>query len=39
MLAWDYGKLVVGFVSNRSMSVNGGTVDDTVANWAGFGGC
>jgi len=28
-----------GFVSNRSMSVNGGTVNDTVSNWAGFGGC
>ncbi len=28
-----------GFVSNRSMSVNGGTVNDTVANWTGPGGC
>ncbi len=24
-----------GYVSNRSMSVNGGTVNDSVANWAG----
>ena len=28
-----------GTVSNRSMPVNGGTVNDTVANWAGPGGC
>jgi glucoamylase len=28
-----------GYVSNRSMSVNGGTVNDTVANWAGPGAC
>jgi glucoamylase len=28
-----------GFVSNRSMQVNGGTVNDTVANWAGPGSC
>ncbi|HEY9241390.1 MAG TPA: glycoside hydrolase family 15 protein, partial [Streptosporangiaceae bacterium] len=28
-----------GYVNNRSMSVNGGTVNDTVAAWAGFGGC
>jgi glucoamylase len=26
-------------VGNRSMSVNGGTVSDTVANWAGPGAC
>jgi glucoamylase len=28
-----------GYVSNRSMSVNGGTENDTVANWAGPGAC
>ncbi len=28
-----------GSVSNRSMTVNGGTVTDTVANWTGPGGC
>jgi glucoamylase len=28
-----------GYVANRSMSVNGGTVTDTVANWAGEGSC
>jgi|HubBroStandDraft_1064217.scaffolds.fasta_scaffold00514_13 glucoamylase len=28
-----------GYVSNRSMSVGGGTVNDTVANWTGPGGC
>ena len=28
-----------GYVGNRSMSVNGGTVKDTVANWEGPGGC
>jgi glucoamylase len=28
-----------GYVNNRSMSVNGGTVNDTVANWAGPGAC
>jgi glucoamylase len=28
-----------GSVSNRSMSVSGGTVNDTVANWEGPGGC
>jgi glucoamylase len=28
-----------GDVSNRSMSVNGGTVNDTVANWDGPGAC
>ncbi len=28
-----------GFAANRSMSVNGGTVSDTVAAWAGFDGC
>jgi glucoamylase len=28
-----------GSVSNRGMSVNGGTVNDTVANWAGPGAC
>jgi glucoamylase len=28
-----------GNVSNRSMSVNGGTVSDSVANWAGPNGC
>jgi glucoamylase len=28
-----------GSVSNRSMSVNGGTVNDTVANWTGPGAC
>jgi glucoamylase len=28
-----------GYVSNRSMEVNGGTVNDTVANWAGPNAC
>jgi glucoamylase len=28
-----------GYVNNRSMQVNGGTVNDTVANWAGPGAC
>jgi alpha-amylase len=28
-----------GYVSNRSMPVNGGTESDTVANWQGVGGC
>lgn len=28
-----------GFVNDRSMTVNGGTVTGTVANWAGPGGC
>jgi glucoamylase len=28
-----------GSVSNRSMSVNGGTENDTVANWEGPGAC
>jgi glucoamylase len=28
-----------GYVSNRSMSVNGGTVSDSVANWTGPNGC
>jgi alpha-amylase len=28
-----------GYVSNRAMNVNGGTVTDTVAAWAGAGGC
>jgi len=28
-----------GFVNNRSMPVNGGTITDTVANWAGPGAC
>lgn len=28
-----------GFINNRSMSVNGGTVNDAVANWSGPGGC
>lgn len=28
-----------GNVNNRSMSVNGGTQNDTVANWAGPGAC
>lgn len=28
-----------GSVANRSMAVNGGTVNDTVANWAGPGAC
>jgi alpha-amylase len=28
-----------GFVANRTMSVNNGTVNDTVASWAGSGGC
>jgi glucoamylase len=28
-----------GYVSNRSMAVNGGTENDTVANWAGPGAC
>ena len=26
-------------IANRSMSVDGGTVGDTVANWGGSGGC
>jgi glucoamylase len=28
-----------GYVSDRSMSVNGGTENDTVANWEGPGAC
>jgi hypothetical protein len=28
-----------GYVSNRSMNVSGGAVSDTVAAWAGLGGC
>jgi alpha-amylase len=28
-----------GYVSNRTMNVNGGAVSDTVVAWAGFGGC
>jgi glucoamylase len=28
-----------GYVSDRSLSVNGGTQTDTVANWAGPNGC
>jgi glucoamylase len=28
-----------GYVSNRSMAVNGGTENDTVANWTGPGAC
>ncbi len=28
-----------GYVNNRSMAVNAGTVNDTVANWAGPGSC
>jgi len=28
-----------GSVSNRSMTINGGTENDTVANWEGPGGC
>ena len=28
-----------GYVANRSMAVNGGAVSDTVAAWAGPGGC
>jgi hypothetical protein len=28
-----------GYVSNRSMSVNGGIGNDLVANWADPGGC
>jgi alpha-amylase len=28
-----------GSVANRSMAVNGGTVNDTVANWGGPGAC
>jgi alpha-amylase len=28
-----------GYVANRTMNVNGGAVNDTVANWAGLGGC
>lgn len=28
-----------GDVSNRSMTVNGGTQNDTIANWAGPGAC
>jgi glucoamylase len=28
-----------GYVDNRSMTVNGGTVNDTVAAWAGLGSC
>lgn len=28
-----------GYVNNRSMTVNGGSVSDTVAAWQGSGGC
>jgi alpha-amylase len=28
-----------GYVANRTMSVDGGFVDDTVAAWAGLGSC
>lgn len=28
-----------GYVQNRSLTVNGGTQTDTVANWKGYGGC
>ena len=28
-----------GYVGNRAMSVDGGAVSDTVAAWAGLGGC
>ena len=28
-----------GYVANRTMSVDGGSVDDTVAAWAGLGSC
>ena len=28
-----------GYVANRTMRVDGGSVDDTVAAWAGLGGC
>jgi hypothetical protein len=28
-----------GYVANRTMSVAGGSVGDTVAAWAGLGGC
>ena len=28
-----------GYVPNRSMTVNGGTITDTVSAWAGLGGC
>ena len=27
------------YVGNRTMQVNGGTENDTVANWKGYGGC
>jgi len=28
-----------GYVANRTMTVGGGTEEDTVANWAGLGSC
>jgi hypothetical protein len=28
-----------GYVDNRAMTVNGGSVTDTVANWQGYGSC
>jgi glucoamylase len=28
-----------GYVANRTMSVDGGSVDDTVAAWAALGSC
>lgn len=28
-----------GYVNNRAMTVNGGSVNDTVAAWQGYGGC
>jgi hypothetical protein len=27
------------YVGNRTMQINGGTQNDTVANWEGYGGC
>ncbi len=38
---WNNAEVNAGCASvgNRSMNVNGGTVNDTVANWAGPGDC
>jgi hypothetical protein len=38
---WSYAEESAdcGSVSNRSMTINGGTENDTVANWEGPGGC
>ena len=42
-LAGNWGNVeetaACGSVANRSMSVNGGTVNDTVANWGGPAAC